>query len=201
MRAFFLIGWALVCAAVGAAQSTHWLTVDTVKQLPINTQVTIEIFGFPKATLTPESTRHPKPDLTEGSIHTLILEPNYMLHAHAFQAPLTGEDTLGLQPLRVGARTELPWVTYVDGSFRLDYHAMRSLEHLKRFMDVHPTVVVAVRGLGEEGASEPCDRLGRRRARSVWEYLVTEGIDPKRIELQGTCGNGGSPIAVVVESL
>ena len=201
MRALILIGWALVYAAVGAAQNTHWLTVDTVKQLPVSTQVTYEIFGFPKATLTPEGTRHLKPAIDAGRIHTLILEPNYMLHAHAFEAPLDRGDTLGLQPLRVRAQTPMPWITYVDGTFRLDYHSMRSLEHLKRFMDLHPTLVLAVRGLGETGGQEPCERLGRRRARSVWEYLVTEGIDPGRIELQGTCGTGTSPITVAVESL
>lgn len=201
MRALILIGWALVCAAVGAAQNTHWLTVDTVKQLPVSTQVTYEIFGFPKATLTPEGTRHLKPQVVEGRIHTLIVEPNYMLYAHAFEAPLDDSDTLGLQPLRVGAQSELPWVTYVAETFRLDYHSMRSLEHLKQFMELHPLVTLAVRGQGEEGTKEPCERLGRRRARSVWEYLVTEGVDPSRIELQGICGTGTSPITVAVESL
>lgn len=201
MRALFLIGWALVGAAVGTAQNTHWLTVDTVKRLPVSTQVTYEIFGFPKASLTPEGTRHLKPLIDQGRIHTLIVEPNYMLHAHAFEAPLDGADTLGLQPLRIGAQTELPWVTYVPESFRLDYHSMRSLEHLKQFMELHPLVAVAVRGQGEEGMNEPCERLGRRRARSVWEYLVTEGIDPSRIDLQGICGTGTSPITVAVESL
>lgn len=203
MRAWIVTIWACGMAAWGAAQEAHWLTVDAAKGLAVPAEVTCEIFGFPKALTLPKGTQHPKPELADGTVHTLVLAPEYMLHSQAFTAPLQGVDTLALHPLAVGTRAALPWVTYIGESFRLDYHSMRSLEHVKAFMETYPRLSLRIHGVGDVESVEPCDRLGRRRARSVWEYLVTEGIAPSRIQLHGSCATDPEAprISIAVEAL
>lgn len=182
---YLLLCFACLCAPTWA-QEDAWVVADANKGLPIPARITYEIMGVPSAHSTERATVHPKP-VSDSPVHALVLEPAYMLHSEVFMPPLTSVDTLRLTPLGAGAEAALPWVTYLDSSFKLDYHSMRTLEHVKWLLDENPGMELALLGLGTSGEGTACERLGRQRARSVWEYLVTEGIDPLRLSLHGRC--------------
>lgn len=179
----------LLCASSAASAQTGpgWWVVDAHKGLATPTELTIELPALLKPIRTERAAYHPAPAGCELGSHVLVVEPEYMLLSEVYETALTETDTLVLQPLRAGATAELPRIEFVGEGFRLDYHSMATLEHIKAFLELNPTVQLALRGKADGEDPLACERHGRERARSVWEYLVTEGVTPLRLSLEGAC--------------
>lgn len=115
----------------------------------------------------------------------LCVEPDFMLYADCIYAdPLVPADTLRLEPLAIGLETALPAIEFMPGSEELYFTSIPALEAIRSFIEVNPTVAVAI--IGHEGtdAAGP-DRSSRDRARAVFEYLVASGVDPHRLTIEG----------------
>lgn len=115
----------------------------------------------------------------------LCVEPDFMLYADFIYAdPLVPTDTLRLEPLAIGLETALPAIEFLPGSEDLYFTSIPALEALRSFIEVNPTVAVAIVGHDGEDAEEP-NRSSRNRARAVIEYLVASGVDPGRLSIEG----------------
>lgn len=190
MRWSLLLIFVLRFSPWGFGQGTYaqWHIADANSRMPMEASLTIE---FPRAVeplqFEPKAL-HLLQVKSEERVHLLMLEQGYMLHSSTSQVPFAGADTLLLSPLRIGMEQPLAVVAFIEDSFRLDARSLVSLERLRAFMEMHPSIKLVLRGLAYSDNAMQCERTGRQRARSVWEYLVTEGIDPARLRLEGRCG-------------
>ena len=204
MRGFLLVlmCWGLGTSWATAQDASGWAVVHAAKRMPVETELVLEVPEKPKPLRLGRAAFHEVPSGLEGKVHALVLEPQYLLHSAEFEVPFQGTDTLFLAPLKAGLRMELPWVQFVEASFRLDYHSLLTLDYLVQFMNLHPTSELVISCSVEGVDALECERLGRRRARSVWEFLVTEGIAPGRLSLEGRCSNEEEPrIALEVRAI
>jgi hypothetical protein len=198
---FVLLGWVGASWAV-AQDPSGWAIVDAAKGLPVAAELTLEVPERPKPIPSERAGFHGLPIGIDGKVHALILEPQYLLHSEEYKVPFKGTDTIALQPIRAGLRMDLPRVQFVEASFRLDYHSLLTLEYLVEFMQLHPTSELIICGTVKGVDHVQCERLGRQRARSVWEFLVTEGIEPRRLSLEGRCSAVDEPrIGLEVRSI
>ncbi len=204
MRSLLLIASCLGFLQGATAQS-RWVSIDAHKRIPISTNITWELPGEFKPLHGTLESQHELPSELQGMVHALALTPNFMLYSREFKIPNALVDTIALVPLKVGATTPLPRVEYVKDSFRLDYHSLASLESLRDFMQISESLAIAITGYYPIAGDDElqCERHGRDRARSVWEFLVTEGIPPSRLSLEGRCQSeqNKAGIHVSVESL
>lgn len=122
----------------------------------------------------------------------LCVEPGYMMHVDQFFAGPDSPpvDTIPLEPITVGLERDVPSIEFTGGEdFRVYYGSLPTLETIIEFLDTHPTLRLAIIGHvnapGEEPDDATCERLSRERARAVWEFLVTSGIAPSRLEIRG----------------
>ena len=115
----------------------------------------------------------------------LCVEPDFMLYAdYIYADPLVPVDTLRLEPLAIGLETALPAIEFMPGTEDLYFTSIPALEALRSFIEVNPTVAVAIIGHDGEDATGP-DRSSRNRARAVFEYLVASGVEPTRLSIEG----------------
>ena len=115
----------------------------------------------------------------------LCVEPDFMLYAdYIFADPNIQTDTLLLEPLAIGLETALPAIEFMPGTEDLYFTSLPALEALRGFIEVNPTVSVAIIGHEGEGTTEQ-HRTSRNRARAVFEYLVSSGIKANRLSVEG----------------
>lgn len=185
-----------------AQDDPGWAIVDAAKGLPIEAALALELPERPKPIESESAGFHGLPSGVVGTVHALVLKPQFLLHSQEYDVPFAGTDTIALHPLQAGLRMDLPRVLFVEASFRLDYHSLVTLEYLVQFLALNPTTELAISCSVAGKDAVDCQRLGRQRARSVWEYLVTEGVTPTRLTLEGRCSEEEEPrIAFEVRSI
>lgn len=115
----------------------------------------------------------------------LCVEPDFMLYAdYIYADPEVPADTLLLEPLAIGLETSLPAIEFMPGTEDLYFTSVPALEALRAFIEVNPTVSVAIIGHDGDDIAEP-DRASRNRARAVFEYLVSSGVNANRLSVEG----------------
>ncbi|MGB2134710.1 MAG: OmpA family protein [Flavobacteriales bacterium] len=115
----------------------------------------------------------------------LCVEPDFMLYAdYIYADPEIQADTLLLEPLAIGLETALPAIEFIPGTEDLYFTSVPALEALRAFIEVNPTVSVAIIGHEGEGTTEQ-HRTSRNRARAVFEYLVSSGVNANRLSVEG----------------
>tara|TARA_B100001057_G_scaffold52137_1_gene46291 strand:+ start:117 stop:836 length:720 start_codon:yes stop_codon:yes gene_type:complete len=181
-------------------ERSPWLDSETVTEEPVNqrwavaNQSTTQLI---KTELTVEGFNPRKPVQLKVEEDTalelapyrrysrLCVEPNFMLYADFIYAdPELPADTLMLKPLAIGLETALPAVEFMPGTEELYFTSAPALQALRKFIEVNPTVSVAIIGHDNEDVLEP-DRTSRNRARAVFEYLVSSGVKPNRLSVEG----------------
>jgi outer membrane protein OmpA-like peptidoglycan-associated protein len=115
----------------------------------------------------------------------ICVEPQFMMHTDRIWAdPQMAGDTVRLLPLKVGMEVDLEPIEFMPGASTLYHTSIPTLEALFEFIQVNPTLGLALIG-HEQSSSDNTEFESRERARAVWEYLVTQGIDPRRIQVEG----------------
>jgi hypothetical protein len=203
MRGFLFVLFVGLVGSWAVAQDTSgWAIVDAAKGLPVAAELTLEVPERTKPIASESAGFHGLPSGVDGKVHALVLEPQFLLHSEVYELPFAGTDTIALQPMKAGLRMDLPRVQFVEASFRLDFHSLLTLEYLVEFLAFNPTVELAISCTVQGTDAVSCERLGRQRARSVWEYLVTEGVAPTRLKLEGRCSEEEEPrIALEIRSI
>lgn len=121
-----------------------------------------------------------------------VSEPGYLFYSQSML--LKDETTLvdpiildiQLQPIEVGAKMELYSIYYETDSFRILPESEPELQTLSGFLQNNGTLTVEIQGHTDNtGTPERNQDLSEKRAKSVVEYLVDNGIDEKRLEYKG----------------
>lgn len=117
----------------------------------------------------------------------ICVEPSYMLYAdYIYADPDISSDTIQLAPIAVGLETALPGIEFMPGTEDLYFTSIPALEALLEFVQLHPTLAIAI--VGHENQSTDrvdAEMKSRDRARAVFEYLVSSGIESYRLSVEG----------------
>lgn len=124
----------------------------------------------------------------------ICVEPNYMMYSdRVYAEPEVENDTLRLTPLAIGLKVELEPIVFYPGTNELYFSSIPTLEALLKFMEVNPTLAIAIES--SHGFIQPSTDSGmarRERARAVFEYLVSSGVRASRLAIEqrpsGTSG-------------
>jgi outer membrane protein OmpA-like peptidoglycan-associated protein len=120
----------------------------------------------------------------------LCVESDFMLYSdYVYADPGVTADTIRLEPLAVGLEAALPGIEFMPGTEELYFTSIPALEALLDFVEMHPTVALAIIGHENDNSTaqskSKSDRASRNRARAVVQYLVSSGVDANRLAIEG----------------
>lgn len=118
----------------------------------------------------------------------LCVESDFMLYSdYVYADPGVTADTIRLQPLAIGLEAALPGIEFMPGTEELYFTSIPALEALLDFVEMHPTVALAIIGHENDDSTAQLtsDRASRNRARAVVQYLVSSGVDAQRLAVEG----------------
>ncbi len=88
--------------------------------------------------------------------------------------------------LNSGEPIRMEKIQFAADSVKLDTAAMPSLDELYDFLYDNPTIIIEVSGhTNGLPADEYCDRISSERAKSVADYLISKGIEARRVISKG----------------
>ncbi|MCB0429042.1 MAG: OmpA family protein [Flavobacteriales bacterium] len=88
--------------------------------------------------------------------------------------------------IKVGESYQLNDIIYATNSFDLSAEAMAMIDEFIDYLTRNPTLKIAIQGhTDNQGDAHQNMELSNNRARSVYQYLVIEGIDPDRLSYKG----------------
>lgn len=91
-----------------------------------------------------------------------------------------------LMPIEAGSKVILKNIFFDTDTYTLKEESIIELKHIYRFLQDNPTVHIEISGhtdnVGTYGYNKT---LSENRAKAVYEYLVSEGIDPIRLSYIG----------------
>ncbi len=94
-----------------------------------------------------------------------------------------------LEPIPAG-EIEIPGIEYDFDKATLRPKSKEILDKLVEFLELNDNIVIEIRShTDERGSAEYNQRLSEARAKSVVDYLVSKGIDPKRLIAVGVGEN------------
>lgn len=118
--------------------------------------------------------------------------PGYLFYSGNFN--LKGEHPadkpyhldIGLQPIKKGASVRLENVFFETDSYALKPQSKIELNEVVAFLKNNPEVRIMIEGHTDNTGTEEYNiELSRNRARSVYDYLIGQGISKKRLEYKG----------------
>ena len=106
---------------------------------------------------------------------------------HKIVGNKSSHDTICLTPITSGAIAKLEDINFVGGMAVIADEALPKLKRLKDFLLLNPTISIEIQGhVNEEGKnSMSAHRLSKKRAEKIMKYLITKGIDAKRLKAVG----------------
>jgi len=94
-----------------------------------------------------------------------------------------------LKPLAVGLKTDVRDITFLGDQTSIYHKSKPMLEELKEFLDLNPTIKVAiighVNGPDNRKSKKFYDKASQERAQAVIDYLIDLGVEEERLEVQG----------------
>ena len=118
--------------------------------------------------------------------------PGYLFYSGNFN--LTGDHPvdepyyleIGLEPIKKGATVRLENIFFETDSYDLKPESKVELNEVVEFMENNPDVRIMLEGHTDNVGSRKYNlELSKNRARTVYNYLVDQGIDPERMEYKG----------------
>lgn len=114
----------------------------------------------------------------------------YLFYSEGFNIPAEQEDALkmniALQPIVEGGRMVLNNVFFDTDSYALKSESKIELDKLIAFMRQNAKVVIEVGGHTDNAGNSTANKvLSDNRAKAVYDYLVSQFIDPKRMSYKG----------------
>jgi len=96
-------------------------------------------------------------------------------------------DTVLLTPITHGSITKLDDIYFAGGLAVILEESMPRLKRLKDFLLLNPTISIEVQGhVNDEGGNSlSSQRLSKKRAKRIVEYLIESGIEPERLTAVG----------------
>lgn len=119
------------------------------------------------------------------------IKPGYMYYAEKFwpDEAMIHTQPVAMRPLKVGLRTDIRDVVFLGDKTQIYHKSKPALDELIEFLEINKTVQIAiighVNGPDNNRAQRVYQKASAERARAVRDYLVENGIDPKRLEVRG----------------
>ena len=119
------------------------------------------------------------------------VKEGYMYYADKFwpDEAETHIQNVKLKPLKIGLKTDVRDITFLGDQTAIYHKSRPALEELKEFLDLNPTVRIAivghVNGPDNTKSKKFYQRASEERAQAVVDYLINLGVDEDRLEAQG----------------
>jgi outer membrane protein OmpA-like peptidoglycan-associated protein/tetratricopeptide (TPR) repeat protein len=98
----------------------------------------------------------------------------------------TYEKNIALQPVEVNASVRMKNIQFTTKSFQLEPVSMIELNKLVQLMNDNPSVKIRINGYTDNVGNDADNlTLSENRAKAVVDYLVSKGIDAKRLTFKG----------------
>ena len=99
-------------------------------------------------------------------------------------------NTIDIQSAKKGQIIRLNDVNFATNSFLLNSTTMSIIDELKAYLQAKPTMKIAIYGHTDNvGNANDNVVLSQNRAKEVMEYLISQGIDAKRLAYEGFGAN------------
>lgn len=127
---------------------------------------------------------------------------NYLFHSEHFKLNVTEANAvenkiIELEPIKEGNRVVLRNIFFESDSYILKNESMAELEKLYRFMQINEGLKIELSGHTDNtGNAKNNQVLSENRAKSVYDFLVSKGIDKQRLKYIGM----GATVPIVPNS-
>lgn len=130
--------------------------------------------------------------LNENSKYALfVIKPGYLYKSHAFN--FKSENTFDpvnldvyLEPIKKGALITLNNIFFETGKYALEKESFSELDRLVNFLNQNQSLTVEISGHTDNvGQKQSNILLSTRRAESIFDYLIENGIPTERIKYKG----------------
>ncbi len=130
--------------------------------------------------------------LTEGSEYALYVEkPGYLFKSYTFSFEL-GEDIkslskdIPLDPIKINAHTKLNNIFFKSNEYKLEDKSKTELKKITRFIKANPNLRIEISGHTDNvGSPEYNQSLSEKRAKSVYQFLLEQGVAPTKLNTKG----------------
>lgn len=125
----------------------------------------------------------------KGTYELSIDAPGYFFHdrEELIDGESDREVVVWLEPANAGSQIQMKGIEFQMGSTQLKPGAEAQLKRLRDFMELNSEIRIEVQGhvhlIGEN--TYAAKRTSRDRAKRVRDYLIENGIDKQRIEIEG----------------
>jgi len=166
--------------------------IDAETKQVISTNVNI-IQMVSKSKITANSGQNGfKQTLKSGGEYELIVEAQgYLPHESKIEIKQDADNevTIELHKIKKGEKVVLNNIYFQPNKYTLDPRSYEELERVYNFLKMYPTVRIRIEGHTDGGVkgTDPSylQKLSQDRATEVMNYLISKGIDKKRLEAIG----------------
>ena len=177
------------------------LDVDTGKPLHAQVELFDIIADTLKSTLASDSiTGEYIQILTEGSEYALYVNrPGYLFESLRFDyQESVDRDPINidiyLKPIKSGLAATLNNIFFDVDKYEIKEKSKTELNKTAKFLETNPEVRIEISGHTDNSGSEAHNlQLSMNRAKAVYDFLIDQGINPKRLKYQGYGAN--APVA------
>lgn len=114
------------------------------------------------------------------SFTSALIEPDEEI----FEQPV--EINFEVKPIEVGKSVELKDIYYATASYTIDSKSLAVLDGFIEFLNDNPKVKIEIRGHTDNtGSYQTNINLSNKRAQSVYDYLISHGIESSRLKYRG----------------
>jgi outer membrane protein OmpA-like peptidoglycan-associated protein len=160
---------------------------DAQNGLPVHGQVVVK--GTKKDNALYSGTDFIYSAYRKGTYELSIDAPGYFFHdrEELVDGESDREVVVWLEPANAGSQIQIKGIEFQMGSTQLKPGAEAQLKRLRDFMELNSEIRIEVQGhvhlIGEN--TYAAKRTSRDRAKRVRNYLIENGIDKQRIEIEG----------------
>lgn len=131
--------------------------------------------------------------LPQGKNYALNVScDGYLFHSENFTMEGNGTESepqqlkIAMQPVKVGETVILKNIFFDTDSYQLKPESLAELEKLLQFLNKNPNISIQLLGHTDNvGSDQHNTELSANRAKAVYDFLITQGIDPIRLSYRG----------------
>jgi OmpA-OmpF porin, OOP family len=130
--------------------------------------------------------------LTQGAEYALYINrPQYLFNSLNFNYSEVADFKpiildVDLEKIKVGSRVILKNIFFEVDKFELQEKSITELQKISQFLKTNTQIRLEISGHTDNTGSAPYNRqLSEKRARSVYDHLIKNGIEPKRLLIKG----------------
>ncbi|WCT14980.1 OmpA family protein [Mucilaginibacter jinjuensis] len=114
----------------------------------------------------------------------LFYSENFSLEGHAPTQPFIVN--VALSPIEIGKKVILKNIFFNSNQYELKAQSKAELQIIAEFLNANPTVKIEISGHTDDTGNDQLNQtLSENRAKSVYQYLVTNGTNPAKLVFKG----------------